>query len=233
VSVPELGPLSERFSLPIQAQVSLETLAHLLAEDPLAPTTVREPSRVRDDHLADSLVALDLPLIRAAGRIVDIGAGAGLPGLALAAALPETQMTLVEGNGRKCEFITRAAESMGLSNVVVAHARAEEFEVSTVSFDVVTARALAPLDVVAEYAAPLLRVGGHLVAWRGKREPQVEAEASCAAEILGLCVQDPVRVRPYPAAEHRYLHLMSKVSATPARFPRRPGMARKRPLGGR
>jgi 16S rRNA (guanine527-N7)-methyltransferase len=115
--------------------------------------------------------------------------------------------------------------------VVVEHARAEEIGGRVSNVDVVTARALAPLDVVAEYAAPLLRVGGHLVAWRGKREPEVEAEGARAAEILGLCAQDPVQVRPYLAAEHRYLHLMSKVRETPERFPRRPGMARKRPLG--
>ena len=231
--MPGLVQLIERFSLPPEAQAPLETLAQLLAEDPLAPTTVREPSRVRDDHLADSLVALELPLIGAARRIADIGAGAGLPGLVLATALREAEITLVEGNGRKCEFIMRAAAEMGLTNVTVEHARAEEFGAATANFDLVTARALAPLDVVAEYSAPLLRTGGHLVAWRGKREPQVEAEGRQAAEILGLCVEEPVQVHPYPGAEHRYLHLMSKVRATPQRFPRRPGMARKRPLGGR
>jgi 16S rRNA (guanine527-N7)-methyltransferase len=231
VSVPGLAPLIERFGLPAVAESQLETLARLLAEDPLAPTTVREPDRVRDDHLADSLVALELPVVRGATRLVDIGAGAGLPGLPLAAALPMSQITLVEGNGRKCEFIARTAEAMGLANVVVEHARAEEIGGRVSNVDVVTARALAPLDVVAEYAAPLLRVGGHLVAWRGKREPEVEAEGARAAEILGLCAQDPVQVRPYLAAEHRYLHLMSKVRETPERFPRRPGMARKRPIG--
>jgi 16S rRNA (guanine527-N7)-methyltransferase len=204
-----------------------------LANDPLAPTTVREPDRVRDDHLADSLIALDLEVVRCARTVLDIGAGAGLPGLPLAAALPEAQVLLVDGNGRKCEFIAGAASAMGLTNVAVRHGRAEDLGDLKGSFDLVTARALAPLDVVAEYAAPLLVMGGHLVAWRGQREPQVEAEGAFAAQILGLCVQDPVQVKPYPEVEHRYLHLMSKVAETPSRFPRRAGMARKRPLGAR
>ncbi len=208
-------------------------LARLLSEDPLAPTTVRKPARVRDDHLADSLVALELAAVRDSRAMIDIGAGAGLPGLPLAVALPETQVTLVDGSGRKCEFIAGAAVAMGLANVVVRHARAEELDDLREQFDIATARALAPLDVVAEYAAPLLRIGGQLVAWRGRREPQVEHEGALAAHILGLSVLEPIRVRPYPTAEHRYLHLMSKVTDTPSRFPRRAGMARKRPLGAR
>jgi 16S rRNA (guanine527-N7)-methyltransferase len=118
-----------------------------------------------------------------------------------------------------------------LDNAEVVNARAEEWSGGIGHFDAVTARALAPLSVVAEYAAPLLRIGGTLVAWRGKREPGVEADAQAAAEILGLSVEAPLQVFPYPAAEHRFLHLLTKVSATPPRFPRRPGMARKRPLG--
>jgi 16S rRNA (guanine527-N7)-methyltransferase len=118
-----------------------------------------------------------------------------------------------------------------LGNVEVVQGRAETWKEGIGRFDVVTARALAPLDVVAEYAAPLLRVGGAVVAWRGRREPQVEADGLRAAEILGLSVAEPVKVEPYKGVEHRYLHVMSKVRETPDRFPRRDGVARKRPLG--
>jgi 16S rRNA (guanine527-N7)-methyltransferase len=99
------------------------------------------------------------------------------------------------------------------------------------AFDVITARALAPLPVVVEYAAPLLSVGGTLVAWRGRRNPRDEAAGDRAAAELGL---EPLEIRhmpPFLGAEHRYLHLMSKVTETPLGFPRRPGMATKRPLG--
>ena len=97
--------------------------------------------------------------------------------------------------------------------------------------DLVTARALAPLEVVVEYAAPLLRIGGTLVVWRGQRDPEREAAAAKAAEIVGIEVGEVLAVQPYPAARNRHLHLMSKVMETPARFPRRPGIAMKRPLG--
>jgi 16S rRNA (guanine527-N7)-methyltransferase len=98
--------------------------------------------------------------------------------------------------------------------------------------DLVTARALASLPVVAEYAAPLLRLGGTLIVWRGRRDPADEAAGARAAALLGLESLPPVQVQPYSGAVNRHLHPMLKVAATPARFPRRPGIARKRPLGG-
>jgi 16S rRNA (guanine527-N7)-methyltransferase len=226
-----LKRLADRFGLfPDQAE-QLRRFAAILVHDEHAPTTVRDPARVRDDHLADALVALELPVIREAMTIADLGAGAGVPGIPLAVALPEAEVFLVEGNGRKCEFIAHVAALLELGNVEIVHGRAETWKQGLGRCDVVTARALAPLDVVAEYAAPLLRVGGAMVAWRGKREPQVEADGARAAETLGLSVAEPVRVEPYDGAEHRHLHVMSKVRETPDRFPRRDGVARKRPLG--
>ncbi len=97
----------------------------MLAEDPLAPTTVRQPERIRDDHFADSLVALELARVRTAPAVADLGSGAGIPGLPLAIALPNTEVWLVESNGRKCEFIERATAAMELENAHVVNARAE------------------------------------------------------------------------------------------------------------
>jgi 16S rRNA (guanine527-N7)-methyltransferase len=228
-----LGRLADRFGLSLYQTGQLGRFAAILAHDENAPTTVRKPKLVRDDHLADALVALELPVIRQALTIADLGAGAGVPGIPLAVALPQAQVYLVEGNGRKCEFMAHVAVLLELGNAEVVHGRAETWKQGLGRFDAVTARALAPLDVIAEYAAPLLRVGGAMVAWRGKREPQVEADAVRAAELLGLSVAEPVQVQPYKGAEHRYLHVMSKVRETPERFPRRDGVARKRPLGRR
>ncbi len=209
----------------------LSTLGSMLVTDDLAPTTVRDPRGVRDDHLADALAALALPALANPGVIADLGSGAGVPGLPLAVALPSCTVFLVEGNGRKCEFIARAAAAMGLRNVEVVHGRAETWRAGLERCDVVTARALAPLPVVAEYAAPLLQVGGSLVAWRGRRDLDEEARAERAAGVLGLSPLEPVRVRPYEGAENRHLHVMVKQRTTPPRFPRRDGVARKRPLG--
>jgi 16S rRNA (guanine527-N7)-methyltransferase len=94
----------------------------------------------------------------------------------------------------------------------------------------VTARALAALPVVVEYAAPLLRVGGSLVAWKGRRNAGEEASAAAAAAALGMEPVGVAAVSPYPAARHRHLHVLRKVGPTPAGFPRRPGVAAKRPL---
>ncbi len=228
---PSLEALGSRFGLAAAQTEQLRRLGVVLAEDERAPTTVHDPARVRDDHLADALVALELPVVREATAIADLGAGAGVPGLPLAIALPQAQVVLVEGNGRKCEFMRSTAAGLGLSNVEVVHGRAETWQDGLGRMDVVTARALAPLDVVAEYSAPLLTLGGSLVAWRGQREADAEADALRAAAILGLTVWEPIQVVPYPDALNRHLHVMVKTDATPDRFPRRDGVARKRPLG--
>ncbi|HEX8977214.1 MAG TPA: 16S rRNA (guanine(527)-N(7))-methyltransferase RsmG [Solirubrobacteraceae bacterium] len=220
-----------RFGLPAGAGEPLCTLLEALVTDPRAPTAITERARALDDHLADSLVALELAPVRAASAIADLGSGAGLPALPLAIALPAARVTAVESNARKAEFITQTAAACGLRNVEVAVARAEEWADGRAACDLATARALAPLAVVAEYAAPLLRLGGMLVVWRGQRDLAEEEAAATAARVLGLEIQPPVRVEPYARAAHRHLHPMIKVAETPARFPRRPGMARKRPLG--
>lgn len=231
-SLHDVAPVARE--LPPLARDQLRRLSDLLATDPEAPTSIRARRAIEDDHLADSLVAVGLPVIQAADSIVDIGSGAGVPGLPLAIAIPSSQVWLLESNRRKCLFLDRAILACGLDNATVVGERAELWEAGRGRFDVVTARAVASLAVVAEYAAPLLRIGGTLVAWRGRRDPHEEAEASQAAEILGLRVDEPpVPVHPYPGAEHRHLHLMLKVTETPSGFPRRPGIAVKRPLGRR
>ena len=127
----------------------------------------------------------------------------------------------------------RAIAACELRNARSVHARVEAWPQGDGQFDLVTARALAALDVVAEYAAPLLRPGGTLAAWRGRRDTEAEAAGAAAAAILGLEVTAIMPVVPYPGAQHRHIHLMRKTGETPDRFPRRPGMARKRPLGSR
>jgi 16S rRNA (guanine527-N7)-methyltransferase len=220
-----------RFGLAAGSGVQLGILLRMLTTDPLAPTKLRDPSRAVQDHLADSLVALEVEQVAAAERIADLGAGAGVPGLPLAIALPDAEVCLLESSGRKCEFITRAIQACELSNATAVPSRAEAWLEGLGGFDLVTARALGPLGVVAEYAAPLLRLGGALLVWRGRRDPDDESSGARAAGELGLEVLELRRVEPYPGAVHRHLQLMIKTSPTPSRFPRRPGMAGKRPLG--
>ncbi len=221
-----------RYGLTPGQSTRLQALLDGVAEDPMAPTTVTDRDGILRDHLADSLVALELDQVREARVIADLGSGAGFPGLPLAIALPRARVTCVESNGRKCAFIDRTAAACDADNAQVAHARAEEWREGLGTCDLVTARALAAMPVIAEYAAPLLAAGGWLVAWRGQRESEDEAAAGRAAAELGLEVGPVVHVEPYAGALSRHLHLMRKVGPTPDRFPRRAGMARKRPLGG-
>ena len=229
-SATRLGQLATRYDLPEQAPAALARLLALIAADPGAPTAIRDPVAAADAHVADALVGLDLELVRCARRIADLGSGAGFPGLVLAAALPHAQVALVEANRRKCAFLERAVAEMQLANVTVIPERAESWAHGRVGHDLVTARALAPLAVLVEYAAPLLAAGGALVAWKGRRDPAAEADGAAAASATGLGPAEVVAVGPWDGAEHLHLHLYLKVAETPHRFPRRPGIASKRPL---
>ena len=225
-----LAELAERYGLPSGAEARLAALLDLVAAEPAAITTVRDPAEGVDAHVADALVALDLPAVRAARRVADLGSGGGFPGLALAIALPAAHVALVESVGRKCAFLARAAAELGLANVELVNARAEAWPEGIGAHDLVVARALAPLPVLVEYAAPLLEPGGALVAWKGRREPGEEADGAAAAEALGMSVPEAISVAPFARARDRHLYLTSKVSPTPNRYPRRPGIARKRPI---
>jgi 16S rRNA (guanine527-N7)-methyltransferase len=226
----ELGGLAARFDLSPAATRQLSTLLDLLERDPQAPTSVTARQAALDVHIADSLVALELAVVRGAHQIADVGSGAGFPGLVLAVALPRAQVRLVESSGRKCRFLADALTEAEVRNAGVVCARAEEWSQGRESCDLVTARAVGPLAVILEYAAPLLRLGGSLVAWKGRREAGEERDAAEAAEALGLELVGLVSVQPYAGSRDRHLHVFRKSAPTPARFPRRAGMARKRSL---
>jgi 16S rRNA (guanine527-N7)-methyltransferase len=190
-------------------------------------------------HVADSLSGLEVPDLARAKRIADVGAGAGFPGLVLAIALPATRVDLIESAGRKGAVIDRLIQAAKVSNARSVVARAEEWARLPVSmgggreaYDAVTARAVAGLPVLVEYAAPLLRSSGVLVAWKGARDADEEELGRRAADEVGLALEGVLRVEPFPGARDRHLHVYRKVTPTPERFPRRPGMAAKRPLGG-
>lgn len=226
-----LERLRERYELDREQSDRLLRLLTLIVGDESAPTAVRDPLRVVDVHIADSLVGLEVAPLRDAVSIVDLGSGAGLPGLPLAIALPQARLSLLESQSRKCEFLYRAVSEVDAGNVSVINARAEQWQAGIGGQDAALARALAPQAVVAEYAAPLLRLGGVFVDWRGRREAEDEQRAAIAAAQLGLELQEIRRVEPFDGARDRHLHIYVKVRATPDRFPRRPGIARKRPLG--
>jgi 16S rRNA (guanine527-N7)-methyltransferase len=209
----------------------LDVVLGAIEHDERAPTTVRERGEAARRHVADSLVALDLDLLRDGSVIADLGSGAGFPGLALAVAMPDAVVWLVESQRRKCEFVRAVAAQARIANATVVCARAEEWTEGLEANDAVLARAVAAQPVVLEYAAPLLRVGGVLVDWRGRRNESEERAATAAAPELGLRLVEVRRVEPFAGATDRHLHVFVKERATPSRYPRRAGAARKRPLG--
>jgi 16S rRNA (guanine527-N7)-methyltransferase len=226
--------LVSRYRLPDSATDQLAALLDALAAEPDPPTTVRSPPEALDAHLADSLSGLEVAGLGRAGSVADVGSGAGFPGLPLAIALPSTSFTLLEASRRKCEVVERLAAAAGVRNAHALPLRAEEHGAAEgrEAYDAVTVRAVDSLAVLVEYAAPLLRVGGALVAWKGARDGSEEQAGSDAAAVLGMEPREVVRVRPFEKARDRHLHVYEKVAPTPEGFPRRPGMARKRPFGG-
>jgi 16S rRNA (guanine527-N7)-methyltransferase len=227
-----LDALVDRYGLTAAQRDQLALVLQVLARDESAPTSVRGVAEAIDVHVADSLVALELDVVRAARTAADLGAGAGFPGIPLAISLPETEISLLESQERKCRFLMTVLAQAGVENGRVVNVRAEEWPEGVERQDLVLARALAEQPVVVEYAAPLLRVGGSLVDWRGRRAPEQEEAARVAAAELGLERVAVLKVDPFPAARDRHVHVFEKVAETPVRFPRRAGVARKRPLGG-
>ena len=209
-----------------------------LAEDPHAPTAVRDRDEAVHVHLADSLVALGtidegLEDERVPRLVADIGSGAGVPGIPLAVARPALGFDLVEASQRKAEFLTRVVGALELSNAGVLRARAEEVpgQARREAYGFAVVRAVAPLATLVEYAGPLLAKGGRLLAWKGARSPDEEAAARRAAPLLGLEPEDVLPVTPYRGSRNRHLHLYRKVRPCPPEFPRRVGLATRKPLG--
>jgi 16S rRNA (guanine527-N7)-methyltransferase len=234
VSAPSrLRELAERYGLHERQYAQLAALLEVLAREELAPTAVRSPQQAVDVHIADSLVALELEVVRKAQTIADLGAGAGFPGVPLAVSVAGARVSLIESQGRKCKFLADLLAQAGVENARAVCARVEEWHDGAGCNDLVVARAVAAQAVVLEYAAPVLRLGGTLVDWRGRRERLQEDMAEIAASELGLERVDVHRVQPWLGVRDRHLHVYVKVQETPERFPRRPGMARKRPLGYR
>lgn len=181
-------------------------------------------------HLFDSLVLL--PWIPPGSRSLDLGSGGGLPGLVLASVRPDDRFTLLEATQRKAAFLEQTAKALELSRVSVAAIRAEAAGHDPGlrgQFDRVVCRAVAPLQVLVEYALPLLKTGGMLVAAKGRTAEEEVGTADRALAELGGRMEG---IHPAPALEGKagFTVVVEKHTPTPDRFPRRTGLPRKRPL---
>jgi 16S rRNA (guanine527-N7)-methyltransferase len=215
-----------------EARAALQKVLDLLAQERASVSSITD-DRAWRVHVADSLTGLEVPELREASRIADIGSGAGFPGLALAVALPTAQVDLIESVARKCEFVQRAIDAAAIANARVINARSEQWAGGggRESYEAASARAVGRLSTLAELASPLLLDGGVLLAWKGRRDPEEEAQLQRAAARLAMQPERVLQVGPSAGSEHRHLHLIRKRGPTPPDLPRRPGIAKKRPRG--
>lgn len=211
---------------------ALGKVLELLAAERASVSSVVD-GRAWKVHVADSLTGLEVPEFETAERIADVGAGAGFPGLALAVALPSAQIDLVESIGRKCTFMQLAIDQASIPNATVLNTRSEDLASANgrEAYDIVTARAVGRLSTLAELASPLLKPNGVLVAWKGKRDKEEEAQLDHASEDLAMRPEQILDVGDRAGSQHRHLHVIRKSGPTPPGLPRRAGMAKKRPKG--
>lgn len=218
--------------LDLAGREALGKVLELLAQERASVSSVVD-DRAWKVHVADSLTGLDVPELSQAHRIADVGAGAGFPGLALAVALPDAQVDLIESITRKCAFMQRAIDEAGIPNAIVLHTRSEELASADgrESYDIVTARAVGRLSTLAELASPLLKPNGVLIAWKGKRDEEEEVQLDRASESLAMRPEQILDVGDRAGSQHRHLHIIRKSAPTPPDLPRRAGIAKKRPRG--
>ena len=192
-------------------------------------TAIRDPEGIEDKHFADSLLLANLP--ETAGKLVDVGTGAGFPGVVAKIFKPELQLTLMEPTGKRVEFLKYVCAQLGLSGVEFAKERAEEAarKVWREQFDVATARGVAALPMLSEYCLPLVKVGGVFLAMKGPGAAEELAESGAALKKLGGKGSGVAEFH-LPGGDVRNIIRIKKISQTPPVYPRNGGKIAKSPL---
>jgi len=196
-------------------------------------TAIRDPDQVRVKHFLDSLSACMVMNGSQIDRVIDVGTGAGFPGLPLKILYPQMHLTLVESIGKKVAFCEHIVAKLCLDRVEVIQMRAEELgqlRLHREQYDWAVARAVAAMPVLLEYLLPLVRVSGRVLAMKGESGPAEAQTAEKAARILGGHLRQVQQLMLPGVVEVRYLVVIDKVAATPERYPRRVGIPSKRPL---
>ena len=196
-------------------------------------TAIRSSEGIRSKHFLDSVSCLLMMKNRPANRLIDIGTGAGFPGIPLKILLPDMQLTLVESVGKKTDFCNHLVNTLGLSGVTILTRRAEELGQMAdhrEQYDWAMARAVANLNILAEYLLPLVRVGGAMLAQKGESGPAEAQAATNAMHLLGGNLKEVRFVHLPGIAEERSFVLVDKVHRTPKTYPRRVGVPAKEPL---
>ncbi len=211
----------------------LEKYGHLLQEwnEKINLTAITDDEEIAVKHFLDSLTALLTDKVN--GSVIDVGTGAGFPGLVLKTVKPEIQLTLLDSLNKRINFLKAAAKELSLEGVEFVHGRAEDFGMNIKyreKFDTAAARAVANLRVLAEWCLPFVKVGGYFLALKGPLADDELKDAKKAIHILGGEVEDVFEAKiPYSDLSHKII-IIKKVRRTPSKYPRKPGIAIKSPI---
>ncbi len=196
-------------------------------------TAIRDPQEVNVKHFLDSLTCLIAMRDTPYERVIDVGTGAGFPGIPLKIVCPAMRLTLVESVGKKAEFLRYAVKNLGLEGVNVVQERAEalgQMSAHREHYDWAVGRAVAVMAVLAEYLLPLVKLGGKVLAMKGESGPAEVHAAEHSMRLMGGHLRQLIPITLPTVVEQRYLVVVDKVAATPLGYPRRVGVPAKRPL---
>jgi 16S rRNA (guanine527-N7)-methyltransferase len=196
-------------------------------------TAIRDAESTRTKHFLDSFSCVLAWRVSPPNQLIDVGTGAGFPGLPIKILYPNLKLTLVESVGKKAMFCQHIVSVLGLEHVEVIQSRAEDLGQDPQhreKYDWAVARAVANLNVLSEYLIPLVKVGGIMLAQKGESGPAEAQSAEKTMELLGGKLRQLVRVNLPGVADDRYLVLVEKVATTPPKYPRKPGIPAKQPL---
>lgn len=196
-------------------------------------TAITADEDIAVKHFVDSLSLL--PHLKKGCSMTDVGTGAGFPGIPCAIIREDIQVMLVDSLDKRCKFLSAVVEALGLKNVRVTHARAEDFGQNPTHrerYDVATARAVAPLPILLEYCLPLVKQGGLFVAMKGPGAAQEVPESDKALTVLGGKLREVLSFRLPETDMERNIVLVEKTQKTPSAYPRKSGTPAKKPLIG-
>ncbi len=196
-------------------------------------TAIRDVESIRTKHFLDSYSCVLAWKANPPRRLIDVGTGAGFPGIPLKIIYPMMHVTLVESVGKKAMFCQHVIQTLGLEDIEVIHSRAEDVgqhPAHRESYDWAVARAVAQLNILSEYLLPLVKLGGSMLAQKGETGPVEAQSAEKAMKILGGKLKQLIPVELPGVADERYLVLVDKVAATPPKYPRKAGIPMKTPL---
>jgi len=196
-------------------------------------TAITEYDDVMKKHFVDSVSLIKAYDVSKESTVIDVGTGAGFPGLALKIAFPELKITLLDSLNKRIQFLNEVIEQLGLSGVETVHGRAEDFAKPgklRESFDLCVSRAVANLSTLSEYCLPFVKVGGQFISYKSEKVTEEAAAAGNAIKLLGGSINGQIEFKLPDSDIYRNLFIIDKVQETPKKFPRKAGLPGKEPL---